>query len=547
MTSIFDLKTNESELSSTNQGTSKIQYEEVTSRDVTNGTFANGPINYDFSMSGNKWFIPSRSYINVKMQITKANGTALDLSDKVGMNMGVCSNLFQSAEFRLNNTVISRVANFMPQIDALQTRMNKTDSWLQTMGASTNWWQNSALERINQVSSDGKFVDLQTPVDDVTSTRTAMGFDALAANNNSWAYTAATGALVYARTSATGLTAAQASTAFPVGSYYKYVGVAATPEVEMKVLSNDAAGNLILEPLLNVDVVGAGDNDFARVVKSGIAGSDSRQLSNFQTIWTPPLGIFGIEGSLPVGDYRLTLNPETSSVYKKMAIESLDLDKVAGTDFNFEITEMSLYVCVVDGPRVPDDISFLIDIDNVRCQSEDISSTNFHSRSFSVSPSTFALTAAYQDTRTNADSRLSASKFKSSTVAYQTNEELKLNRFYINYAGQSRPSQDASPSFVPSTGTDHTVQVYVDSMLNSGMYFAEAAPESIETFHERGQFLHYAWSRDGSDNSTRVIVNQSFDNADVTNMRLLLFDHYKSAVRVNVSGGRVTNVEVQDA
>jgi hypothetical protein len=157
---------------------------------------------------------------------------------------------------------------------------------------------------------------------------------------------------------------------------------------------------------------------------------------------------------------------------------------------------------------------------------------------------------AYQDLRAGENTALSASKFKSYEVAAipatpSTNQELKLDRFFINYAGQNLPAPDADPSF--KAGTDYTIQRYSESQIYSGGYFDTGGAETIQEFHDRGAYYYFAWPRDGTDRSTRVNVHQKFDGADVTNMRLLLFDHSKQVARIRVQDGRVVDVQVEDS
>ena len=257
MSSIYDLDTDVKQLSSSNDATTKMEYQQVApTRDVVGTNFSNGTINFKFSNSGVRRWIPSRSYVRTRLHLTKGDGSALDTSFGAAPNMGLCSNLFQSAEFRINDKVVSRVGDFLAQVDALETRLTKSRSWLQSIGESTNWWSEDQKLRLAEVSDDGSIIKgITGAADAVETARIDMGFDAPGADNNGWAYTAATGALVYTRgANNTGLTAAVASAVFPVGTYFKFVGVANTPEVEMKVLDNDGAGNLVIEPLLNANV-----------------------------------------------------------------------------------------------------------------------------------------------------------------------------------------------------------------------------------------------------------------------------------------------------
>tara|TARA_R110000796_G_scaffold39257_3_gene98056 strand:- start:721 stop:2409 length:1689 start_codon:yes stop_codon:yes gene_type:complete len=562
MTSIFDLKTNVSELSSANEGTSRMEYDQhPPTRDVVGNNFANGAIHFRFQTSGNKWWIPSRSYTRMRFRLTDGAGTPLTTASGVAPNMGLMSSLFQSGEFRINDKVVSRVADFMPQVDALETRLTKSKSWIDSVGSATNWWDKDQSLRLAEVSSDGTILKNTTAIvpADATTTRTGMGFDAVggAATRNQWAYTAANGALVYNQgTDATGLAAANASLAFPIGSYFKFVGVAATPEVEMQVLSNDGVGGLVVEPLLNVNVAGSGANDFTRVVKNtNIAAPDSRRLSEFELTWTPPLSLFKIGHALPGGKYEMVLNPQTITSFQKRAIESIlgvasknaTLPGGAVQDFKLEVVDFYLYCATVEGPRA-DDITYLLDLEQTRCQSEKIDNTSFAQKNFDVSPSTYALTVAYQDLRAGENTALSVSKFKSynNPAIPNASEELKLNRFFINYSGQNLPAPDADPSFV--AGTDYTTQRYAESQIYSGAYFDTGGAETIEDYHDRGAYYYFSWPRDGTDRSTRVNVHQGFQNtADITNMRCLLFDHSKQVARVRVQDGRVVDVQVEDA
>ena len=564
MSSIYDLATDVKQLSSSNDATTKMEYSQIApTRNVQADNFSNGTINFKFSNSGVRRWIPSKSYVRVRLELKKGDGTpgggtALDTAFGAAPNMGLCSNLFQSGEFRINDKVVSRVGDFIAQVDALETRLTKSRSWLQSIGESTNWWSEDHKLRLAEVASDGSIIKgITGEATSVQTARVDMGFDAAAADANGWAYTAATGALVYTRgANVAGLTAAAASIAFPVGSFFKFVAVAATPEVEMKVLSNDGAGSLVIEPLLNANVGLDPANNFARVVKSLVAPA-SRRAGAFELIWQPPLSIFKVEKALPCGDYELVLNPQTSQAYMKRAIESLlgavSLDaapsRTAGlaTQIRANIVDMFLECAMVDGPRV-DDITYLLDLEQTRCQADVINNTSFGQKNFDVSPSTYALTLAYQDTRVGEHTALSPAKFKSYEVGATpaTAQELKLNRMFINYAGQNMPAPDADPQFV--AGTDYTTQRYVESQLHSGAYHDTGGVETITEYHDRGAYYHFRIPRDATDRSTRTTVHQGFAaGADVASMRVLLFDHSKQVCMVRIQDGRVVNVELEDA
>ena len=558
------LITDLSQIQSKNSGRIRGEYEQIsTTRDVTGDNFSNGNINFKWENSGLKHWDPSKTYIRTRLRFTKGDGTPIDTAFNVAPNMGLMGNMFYAADFKINDKPISKIGSYLPQVDALEKRLTKSKSWLNTIGAATNWWQASQSLRQAEISNDGRVVKDTVgvlPVDTV-STRVSMAFDAAggggAGERNSWAYTAATGVLVYARgTDAAGLTAANASLAFPVGSYFKYVGVANTPEVEMKVLTNDGGGNLVVEPNLNADVAADGRFNFSRVVKNDIQASVSRRIGEFETTWTPPLSIFKVNQALPMGKYELSLTPNSKTIFMKRAIESVlgQVSKdqqnpgapVVAANIKVEVIDMYLYVYTFEGSRI-DDITYYLDLENTRCQADKVNSVSFQNKNFEVSPSTFALTVAYQDLRVGEHTAISSSKFKSYEDAGvpTVQQELNLRRFYLNYAGQNMPAPDADPSFI--AGTDYTTQRYVETQLNSGSYFDTGGAESIEDFHNRGSYYYFPIYRDGTDRSTRCTVNQEFlTGTNIANMQVMLFEHYRSLASVQIRDSRVVSVYTED-
>jgi hypothetical protein len=548
MSSIFDLKTSTTELSSSNAGTSRMLYEQhPPTRDITNGAFPNGAIHNRFTVSGQKWWVPARSYLRMRCSITAANGAQLPVASNIGPNMGLMSNLFQSGEFRIADKTVSRVSDFMAAVDSLDTRLSKSKSWLDSVGESSNMWEADTKFRIQKISADG--ADLKShAVSTTTNTgRVALGFDAAGGggnDRNAAAYTAATGRIVFTQNGGAALPA-DVRVLFPVGSYFSYTvvqgGADGTVNVLMEVIAGIGVDEIEVRSVVAADVPADGRTDFQRVENPENL-DPSRRVKSFELLWQPPMSIFKIGHALPSGKYELTLNPQTAQIYKKRAIESLGADKGAGVDFDFSITDMYLYTAVVDGPRA-DDITYLIDLEETRCQVDTVSaaSTSLQQRNFDVSPSTYALTLAFQDESAGQLTQYSASKFKS-----RNNTDLNLTRMYLNYAGQNKPQPDADPAYVVGDAKDYTTQRYIESLLHSGSYFDAGGSETIQEWQARGPYYYFSWPRDGTDRSTRVNVNFQFGVASPST-RVLLFDHYKAVARIQVSDGRVVDVQVDDA
>ena len=544
MTSIFDLKQSVEELSSANEGTSRMDYEQhPPTRSIQGDAFPNGSIHYRWQTSGQKWWLPSRSYLRLRLLLGKADGTPLEEADNIAPNMNLAAALFQNMEFRINDKTVSRVSDFVPQVDALETRLRKSASHIDSIGNSTNFWQPDFKVRQQQVIVDGD----NKVVQDLVKNRVGLGYNA----GITVSVAADTGVLTFSG-------GPNATTLYQAGDEIEIVVGGSIGTVKYIISAVPSPTTLQLNNLQTI-AISASAYDFNRIRKATIEDSTSRAMTEFECTFQPPLSIFKVAHAIPCGRFELVLNPQTSSVYKKYVIQSIGADKTpnlngtsgtptVGSNFQFEVATMYFYCNTVEGPRY-DDGTYLLDLEQTNCQSEKIETTSFAQRNFDVSPSTYALSVAYQDIRAGNDTRASTSIFKAYNTAFTGTEELKLNRFFINYAGQNLPSPDADPDFTATR--DYTVNRYVDSQLYSGAYYDSGGAESIQQWHERGAYYYFSWPRDGTDRSTRVIVNQQFTgdggSADVANMRLLLFSHSKQVARVRVSEGRVIDVQLEDA
>ena len=539
--SIFDLKTSVSQLESSNHGISKLSYDQITpTRDVTSTNFANGAISFKWFTSGVRWCVPARSYLRARVSLTKDGTNPLKLADDVAPNMDQFSALFQSAEVRLNDKTISRIADYMPQIDALDSRISKSKSWIDSVGNSTNFWQKNFSVRQVETAKDGRLND-------------KLISSSLASTDIG--YTGTTSVQVTATTVV--LTVSVPPTVpFKSGDFieidipgttsvrYKIAGVATSggPPVDTHTLTlSEVAPTL-------VDGVRA-----FRLIRNSPVENISRNVSTYEIIWTPPLSFFKIQHAIPAGaKLELLLNPQTASVYPKAVCESVIQDRTPGTDFQISIVDMYLYVNVVDGSRV-DSMTYYLDLEQIACQTESmLGATSFGQKNYDVSPSTKSLVMAFQDIRAGTNTLYSNTKFRSYPVspalpASSQDQGLLLNRLFFNYAGMNYPQPDASPSFVPSQ--DYTTQRYVDSLMASGSYNDNGGSETIEDFHDRGSYYMWNCSKDGSDRSTRVAVHTGFQSSpapDLSNTRMLLFSISSQVCKVVVENGNVTSVDLTD-
>ena len=558
---MFNLKTDPSQLSSANSGITNLKYDQIVpTRDISGGQFSGAPIVFRFENSGEKWWLPSKSYIRMRCKLTKADGTTpLTVSDDIAPNFGLASNLFQSMDFQIANKVVSRCTDYVAQVDALKKRLHKSKSWMDSIGASTNFWESDFKTRQQQVCSDGRLVtDVVNPPDMTVKNRMMLGFDENGATNkNSMTYDTTTGLVTFAKNGGADLP--DVSTIYPAGSYFCVISGQPTENIgnaiPHKVLSSTATTLTIAPSSLGGDVAGGSNitpNFGSNIIWGKVeysyddsAVQEARRVSEFELVFQPPMGIFDLKEALPLGQYTLNMNPQVASEVLKRSIES-SLGAKTSADFSFEVTSMNFYCATLEGPRV-DNLSYLLDLKHTRCQAVDIDNREFGQKNLDVSSSTQQVTIAYQDIRAGSDTRISSSKLRSYNTNVSVPVENTLNRWFFQYAGVSRPSPDYDGEL--SSGKDFTVQKYVDTQLNSQAYYDVGGTEPIVEFHENGSYYHYQTPKDGSDKSTRLTVSQQFSAStiDIKNTRLLVFDHSSQVARIQIQDSRVVNVELSEA
>ncbi len=191
----------------------------------------------------------------------------------------------------------------------------------------------------------------------------------------------------------------------------------------------------------------------------------------------------------------------------------------------------------------------MLDIEDINCQVENVTGGGFQQKNFDVEPSTTALTIAWQDQAAGLNTLRSQSKFKFPSAgvnaANYPSGELSLERFFVRYGLDQKPSPDFDPIY--STPTSYITELYAETQLYSGQKFNEGSSESQQDWIDRGAYLYFSWPRDATDESTRVNVNYQFNSGItiVNTARLLLFNHYKNVAMITVKSGRVTDVVLQ--
>jgi hypothetical protein len=271
--------------------------------------------------------------------------------------------------------------------------------------------------------------------------------------------------------------------------------------------------------------------------------------------WKPMcLGIFRLPHGIPsVARFRLIAQPYSTNIAGN-AYETKNNTAPAQPN----ISNLVFFVAQCQGPRY-DKGSFLLDLENITCQARPVTGgRDLSSNQFDVSPTTYAISVAYQASQV-ADATVASGIAAKSTLrgAYDkanpytigagTCSELGISRIYVNYgANKVYPTSDLALSYNGNTNSITPLYALTQSQID--VADDPAGGEPLEVFFQRGWFLHLKTPRDATDKSTRVQLNQAFasatDDPSVRAMNALVFSHYRSVVEVTVDNGRVSDVAI---
>jgi hypothetical protein len=142
--------------SATSKTTNLTYVQRPPDKSVQGAAFSEGDITFDFTVGGNRWWIPSKTHFVIRAKVEKfgAAGGAIDDSDKAAPAQLFAANLFQACDFRIEGRSVSKVSNRVAQVQAIKQRLTKSIAWRGSVGASLNFDLPEHKDRLEAVSSD---------------------------------------------------------------------------------------------------------------------------------------------------------------------------------------------------------------------------------------------------------------------------------------------------------------------------------------------------------------------------------------------------------
>ena len=535
--SIFDLPNTPDEVRVKEEvikiSTRKIIPKSASKRDA----FPGSDITFDFTLSGNQHWLPSRSFVVIRDSLYKGRlvgGQANtpdqpNLNDNIAPSLNCQDNLWDGCQLTIGGFSLGSRTKLAPQISAINKRVMKSASWLEGAGKSAHTWDARFDKRQNDVVKRGIIGD---PV--------AETFDALAGTIT---VVAATSALV----GAASLFTEQLKVGDEIITDTNIGGVVQVLKIK------SIADNTNATITSSENVLQAAGTTYSKI-SQGYASSRSNKN---ERIYVPPLGVFHQGKALPPARYELILRPKPDTVYKQSAVESLAAVTIQGgardganaltnTHVEYLVDDIVFYIAVVDNhERVPDKMTYVLDLEETEVLPRKISGESTVQENFTVSKSSFALTVALQSKQAGRNTLFSPSRM---VVSGDHQNELETLR--VDYAGQSRPQPNAIPAFKQDVNShiDYQTYRYAENAVEDLAYYDTGGVQTKDDWREMGPIYHFQWRRVGDDISTNVDVEVNYPRfANGEQENLMLFHHFKRVIEMTVESGQVTQFLAQDA
>ena len=500
-------------------------YQEIQpERDVSGDNFPKGQININWTMDSSGYFNPYRSFLKIRYRIYKnvaSTSVALQRSDNIAQSMFMADNLFQQIKMNINNQPISEILDYVPQVSSLKQRMSLSEEQMNNYLKQMNYSQAYLQERIVDLTNDSSYYDQ---------------FEYQIFENQAGSV---------AVTAAGVLTLSVANTQLAIGDTIR------VQSRDFNIVGKTNTQTFAVDPRPGADIAATDTGTWAFWRKRKTVNKiKERNINTFECLWRPAIAFFDVDEFIPAcgGLFNLQLTPQPDGVYQRMVVETnidggvaYGLSTAADSAYVFQIDSINMYLLQAKGPPISSK-QFNLNLIETRCQSQNLTTVALHQKTFSVHPKTRALTVAYQ----YAGAGLNNNRFIATKFRCNGNDELKLTRFWINFAGKQLPSPIPDISYdltVAVSRKDYFTQRYLESIMYAN---SVDSPEPYDKWFERGPYYHFSgYDPDVSDD--RVYVSSQFSGATFTNSinpDILLFDHFLKKISLNIQDSVIKDVVV---
>lgn len=558
--SIFDLDSPDD--IRTNGTTSEKLVQVQPSRDCTNANFVGGPIVFRFGSASDEYIVPRYSYLKMRLtlQDTTAGRLLSRLEKYLAPNINLGANFWQSATWRVGNFVCSRLADYVPEITALETRMTKGTNWRTTFGQASNCTAESIAERAAEIQENW--------IPALTTTRSVVHPNSAADAAKNWEAASAGALVTFQFAMATVMADAINVANLPVvGDWVNFEDISQQGSWQpVRVIAITNAPRLIItcaDPRSYYTNVAAGSINIQSLqVLVDPPLRPHKRSKQIEICFALPLGVWKHNKGIPGANHYLELVPKTAAEIHACIIETMGSASHPVADFNWSVDQFHLMVYKAKGPPIGT-ATVALDLNQTKLTKTSMTTASWSEKTSDVNPSTYALSVAFQGNTVNNDTRTSAGRFTipDDFRSYRTDLGTSLTRFSLQYGDQLYPQPDADPLFKREYDTDgigltdanQRTERYLQTMMNTGLAYSIDPPSEAE-FYARGPYYHWRTPTDDTQTDTRVTVKTQFTDASIAGLdasirargQILLFEHYRRIILLHYKEGSLAAVEGMD-
>ena len=507
-------------------------------RAVNDANFAQGVMDYQFSISRPQGWIPSQSYFRVELELLGAGDPAAAAQplfrEQVAFAENAVGNLISNVYVRAGGQDVSSITSFAPQASMLQMRTGKTHSWLKSTGREAWGMSGSFAERCAAVSQSAA---------GIAANAAPIGLSGLDDRRELTYRPCAVGQFNSAHLAFAGGVVAGTATAFTAGD----VGNTLVYEGARYTVAGFTNATVIALSPIPVDLAPNAANTNWYMIRRNVTRSAQARNRVF-VLWRPPVGLFDADDViLGSGDYRISLTPDSN--FQNTGVETINdaplpgVTGVAASTFTLSVKSLQFYAATVK-MSIPDSVQEL-HLREYSVQSR-VMNSNVMNFSFSVPASTSCLHLFLQDNLAGSSARVPPSNFK-----VLNGSDLNLQVLQLTYDNVTLPATRWASGHIANSpagrNTSLLQQLYHQSLVARR---AENNPGGSETFSEwldRGPLYSFYFSRDASSRSTDVQVTIQYNDPTAgiffdQSSKLFLVAEADRTVEITTANGMVTAV-----
>ena len=93
-----------------------------------------------------EWWVPAQSYLRIRCSFLAVNAAGTGLrpvipADGIAPVMNLPAHIFNRIEYFMDGNKLSDLQDYVPEIDTMKTRMNKSKAWFRSVGARSAFWE----------------------------------------------------------------------------------------------------------------------------------------------------------------------------------------------------------------------------------------------------------------------------------------------------------------------------------------------------------------------------------------------------------------------